>query len=172
MGTEKQEVLIIGGGPAGATSAIKLLERGVTPLIVEREKFPRYHVGEAMTGEGGAIVRELGIHEKLTEEHHTIKHGVNVFGSRGHSDWWVPVMQRTEDKELHEVFTYQGFRSLIDKMLFFMPQSLIGALEYLGADSHFENIAKGIVDSRDLLYFLSVCFVGLYAAALGMREKY
>jgi flavin-dependent dehydrogenase len=117
MGTEKQEVLIIGGGPAGATSAIKLLERGVTPLIVEREKFPRYHVGEAMTGEGGAIVRQLGIHEKLTEEHHTIKHGVNVFGSRGHSDWWVPVMQRTEDKELHEIHTYSVRRSQFDQVL-------------------------------------------------------
>jgi ABC-2 type transport system permease protein len=61
--------------------------------------------------------------------------------------------------------------TLIDKMLFFLPQSLLGALEYLGADFHFNNISKGIIDSRDLLYFLSVSFVGLYGAHLAMQEK-
>ncbi len=61
--------------------------------------------------------------------------------------------------------------TLIDKMLFFLPQSLLGILGYLGADSHFQNISKGIVDSRDVLYFLSVCFVGLYGTHLAMEEK-
>ncbi|UCG65019.1 MAG: ABC transporter permease subunit [Deltaproteobacteria bacterium] len=61
--------------------------------------------------------------------------------------------------------------TLIDKMLFFLPQSLLGILGYLGADYHFQNISKGIVDSRDVLYFLSVCFVGLYATQLAMQEK-
>ena len=61
--------------------------------------------------------------------------------------------------------------TLIDKMLFFLPQSLLGVLEYLGADFHFENISKGIIDSRDILYFLSVSFVGLYGAHLAMQEK-
>lgn len=117
MGLAKQDVLIVGGGPAGATTAMRLIERGVKPLIVERERFPRYHIGEALTGEGGAIVRELGIHEKLTDKDHRIKHGVNVFGSRGNPDWWVPVMQRTEDKELHEVFTYHVRRDVFDKLL-------------------------------------------------------
>lgn len=117
MGLANQDVLIIGGGPAGATSAMRLIERGVKPVIVERELFPRYHVGEAMTGEGGAIVRELGIHEKLTENDHTIKNGVNVFGSRGNPDWWVPVMQRTGDMELHEVTTFSVKRSVFDKLL-------------------------------------------------------
>ena len=61
--------------------------------------------------------------------------------------------------------------TLIDKMLFFLPQSLLGILGYLGADFHFQNISKGIVDSRDILYFLSVCFVGLYGTYLAMQEK-
>lgn len=62
--------------------------------------------------------------------------------------------------------------TLIDKMLFFLPRSLLGVLSYLGADYHFQNISKGIVDSRDIIYFLSVCFIGLYAAYLALREKY
>ena len=61
--------------------------------------------------------------------------------------------------------------TLIDKMLFFLPQSLLGFLEYLGAAFHFENISKGIIDSRDLLYFLSLSFIALYGTGLAMEEK-
>jgi ABC-2 type transport system permease protein len=60
---------------------------------------------------------------------------------------------------------------LIDKILFFLPSVFVGVFEYLGADSHFENVSKGILDSRDILYFLSLTFVSLYAAHLVMEEK-
>lgn len=61
--------------------------------------------------------------------------------------------------------------TLIDKMLFFFPAPLLGVIGYLGADYHFSNIAKGIIDTRDLVYFLSVIFIGLYATHLAMQEK-
>lgn len=61
--------------------------------------------------------------------------------------------------------------TLIDKMLFFFPRTLLPFLEYLGADFHFQNISKGIIDSRDLLYFLSVIFISLYGAHLAMQAK-
>jgi ABC-2 type transport system permease protein len=61
--------------------------------------------------------------------------------------------------------------TLIDKMLFFLPESLLGVLEYIGADFHFQNIAKGIIDSRDILYFASSSFVALYAGNLVMQGK-
>jgi ABC-2 type transport system permease protein len=64
------------------------------------------------------------------------------------------------------------FLTLIDKMLFFLPQSLLGILAYLGADFHFQNISKGIIDSRDVIYFLSVCFISLFAAHLALQEKH
>ena len=62
--------------------------------------------------------------------------------------------------------------TLIDKMLFFLPRSMLGVLAYLGADFHFQNISKGIIDSRDIIYFLSICFIGLYGSYLVLREKY
>jgi len=62
--------------------------------------------------------------------------------------------------------------TLIDKMLFFLPRSLLGVLSYLGADFHFQNISKGIIDTRDVLYFLSVSFLGLYGTYLALREKH
>jgi ABC-2 type transport system permease protein len=60
---------------------------------------------------------------------------------------------------------------LIDKIIFLVPAPLAGVLQYLGAGYHFENIAKGILDSRDILYFLSVIFLSLYATNLAMEGK-
>jgi len=62
--------------------------------------------------------------------------------------------------------------TLIDKMLFFLPRSLLGVLAYLGADFHFQNIARGIIDSRDILYFISICFVGMYGAYLALLQRH
>ena len=59
----------------------------------------------------------------------------------------------------------------IDKMLFFFPQILISVIGYIGADYHFQNISKGVIDSRDILYFGSVIFIGLYGAHLAMRSR-
>jgi len=56
--------------------------------------------------------------------------------------------------------------TLIDKMLFFLPDSVVGVFQYIGADYHFQNIAKGIIDTRDILYFVSVCTIMLYASYL------
>lgn len=62
--------------------------------------------------------------------------------------------------------------TLIDKMLIVLPQNILGFVAYLGADFHFRNIAKGIIDTRDIVYFVSVIFIGLYGAHLAMQEKY
>ena len=61
--------------------------------------------------------------------------------------------------------------AIIDKMLFFFPQPILDLVVYLSSAIHFANIAKGIVDSRDILYFLSIVFIGLYATHLTMQEK-
>ena len=64
-----------------------------------------------------------------------------------------------------------GVLAIIDKMLFFFPQSVLPVVTYLSAAVHFENIAKGIIDSRDIIYFLSIMFIGLYATHLVLQEK-
>jgi ABC-2 type transport system permease protein len=61
--------------------------------------------------------------------------------------------------------------TVFDRMLFFFPQSLVGVANNIGAGYHFQNISKGIIDSRDIIYFLSVAFIGLYGAHLVMQEK-
>ncbi len=61
--------------------------------------------------------------------------------------------------------------TLADKMLFFVPESILPVVAYLAAGTHFENISKGIIDSRDLLYFASVIFAGLYATYIALQNK-
>jgi ABC-2 type transport system permease protein len=60
---------------------------------------------------------------------------------------------------------------IIGHMLFFIPESILPVVSYLSSGVHFDNIAKGIVDTRDLLYFISIIFLGLYATHLALQEK-
>ena len=62
--------------------------------------------------------------------------------------------------------------TMIDKLLFFLPESMLGFFQFIGADYHFQNIARGILDSRDILYFLSVIFIALYGSLLAVQEKH
>ncbi len=61
--------------------------------------------------------------------------------------------------------------TLFDRMVFFFPAQIVEVFTYLAASYHFENISKGIIDSRDLLYFGSVIFVFLYGSNLVLHTK-
>ena len=61
--------------------------------------------------------------------------------------------------------------TLVDQMAIFMPRGFTPVFSYLAADVHFQNVAKGVVDTRDIVYFASVCFVGLYATHLALKSK-
>jgi flavin-dependent dehydrogenase len=113
----KTDVVIIGGGPGGSTSAMYLAREGIQSVMVEKEQFPRYHIGESLTAEAGGILRELGLGERMLQDKHPIKHGVKVYGTSGKNEWFVPVMQRDADWKLHEQFTWQVRRSNFDKMM-------------------------------------------------------
>jgi len=63
------------------------------------------------------------------------------------------------------------FLTLIDKMLFFLPERLLNIFQYIGADFHFQNISKGVIDSRDIVYFFSVSFIMLFATGIVIQRK-
>lgn len=61
--------------------------------------------------------------------------------------------------------------AIIDRMLFFIPERLVPIVEYLSANAHFTNISKGIIDSRDLIYFASVIFIFIFSTDIAMKEN-
>jgi len=61
--------------------------------------------------------------------------------------------------------------TIFDRMLFFVPESMLAVFAYLGSTAHFQNIARGIIDTRDLIYFLSLIFLALYGTAFVLQEK-
>jgi ABC-2 type transport system permease protein len=64
-----------------------------------------------------------------------------------------------------------GFLTLIDKVLVLLPRSLTDILQFIGADYHFQNVARGVLDSRDIVYFVSVTFLALFATKVAMDEQ-
>lgn len=60
---------------------------------------------------------------------------------------------------------------LFDKILFFIPQWSVGFVEFLGVDYHYLNIAKGVIDSRDIIYFISLTGFVLYLTVVSLDRR-
>lgn len=111
------DVAIIGGGPGGTTMALFLAREGINATIIEKEEFPRFHIGESMTGECGNVVRHLGLEAEMTKRQYPIKYGVTVYGPTGDNTFWIPVKGLNPDGTLADAYTWQVRRSDFDKML-------------------------------------------------------
>ncbi|MGA3285916.1 MAG: ABC transporter permease [Bacteroidota bacterium] len=59
----------------------------------------------------------------------------------------------------------------IDKMLIVMPDFATGILQFLSVDYHFSNIARGVIDTRDVVYFLSVLGFSLYLSVVSLERR-
>lgn len=62
--------------------------------------------------------------------------------------------------------------SLVDKLLMFVPKSIASILEYLSTEYHFNNIARGVIDTRDLVYYASLIVLGLYFSARAVQRRF
>jgi ABC-2 type transport system permease protein len=60
---------------------------------------------------------------------------------------------------------------MLDKVLIFVPMFLVPIFEYLSIDYHFSNIARGVIDSRDLIYYLSLGYVFILLTQVSLERR-
>src|SRR5579871_5763297 len=114
MPDTQYDAIVIGGGPAGSTAATVLAQHGRRVVLLEKEKFPRYHIGESLLPFGFFTMERIGMLEKLKKSHFVKKFSVQFVTQDGRSS--VPFYFHTHLK--HEAAqTWQVLRSELDQML-------------------------------------------------------
>ncbi|PYN67537.1 MAG: hydroxylase [Candidatus Rokuibacteriota bacterium] len=72
---DRYDVVVAGGGPAGSATGAFLALAGRRVLVVEREPFPRFHVGESLLPATLPILDRLGVHKAIAERGFQVKYG-------------------------------------------------------------------------------------------------
>lgn len=60
---------------------------------------------------------------------------------------------------------------MLDKILFYMPNWTVSTLEYISIDYHFSNIERGVIDTRDIVYYLSAVAIALMAGTTVLQRR-
>ena len=69
------DAAIVGGGPAGAATGAQLAKAGMRVIILEKETFPRFSIGESLLPHGNDLLREIGVWDKLEKAGFLRKYG-------------------------------------------------------------------------------------------------
>jgi flavin-dependent dehydrogenase len=112
--SETCDVVVIGGGPAGSTCSTLMAQEGLKVQLFERERFPRYHIGESLIPETYWVLRRLGMLEKMKQSGFVKKFSVQFVNALGKESapfyFW--------DNKPHECSqTWQVARSQFDQMM-------------------------------------------------------
>ncbi len=77
------QVIVIGGGPSGATAATLIAQRGYKVRLLEREHFPRFHIGESLIPQTYWVMKRLNMLNKMKSSEFVKKYSVQFVGSSG-----------------------------------------------------------------------------------------
>src|SRR5271155_1789130 len=109
------DAIIIGAGPAGSTAAAILAEYGHRVLILEREKFPRYHIGESLLPFTFQPLQRLGLIDKMRGSAFVKKYSVQFVSPSGRASQPFYFFNRYDRETIAQ--TWQVLRSEFDQML-------------------------------------------------------
>src|SRR6516162_8454752 len=114
MATEAVDAAVIGGGPAGSTVSTLLAQRGVRVRLYERERFPRFHIGESLIPETYWVFCRLNMLEKMRASPFVKKFSVQFVNAAGKES--APFY--FHDNKPHECSqTWQVIRSEFDTLM-------------------------------------------------------
>ncbi len=143
------DVIVVGGGPAGATTATLVAQQGFNVTLFERERFPRYHIGESLIPETFWVLERLKMIDKLRNSHFVQKHSVQFITDRG----TLSEPFYFADNKPHESSqTWQVLRSEFDQMML-------------------ENAAEQGVSVQEGVRVLEVLFEGKRAVGVRVQDE-
>src|SRR5437867_103064 len=106
--------IVIGGGPAGSTAAAVLAQKGRRVVLLEKEKFPRYHIGESLIPYTYFPLHRLGLIDKMKASHFPKKYSVQFVSTDGQASHPFYFFQHLKHEAAN---TWQVLRSEFDQML-------------------------------------------------------
>src|SRR5687768_7650044 len=114
MGSD-YDVILIGGGPSGSCASAILAEYGHKVLVLEREKFPRYHIGESLIPFTYGPLERLGMIPKMRASHFVKKYSATFVRTDGRRSQPFYFFDRYDRETIAQ--TWQVVRSEFDQML-------------------------------------------------------
>jgi flavin-dependent dehydrogenase len=143
------DVIVIGGGPAGATASTLIAQKGYRVQLFEREKFPRFHIGESLIPETYWVLKRLNMLDKMRSSPFVKKFSVQFVGSSGKLSEPFYFMEHKP----HECSqTWQVLRSEFDKLML-------------------DNAREHGVEAHEGVRVLDVLFEGQRAVGVRLKEE-
>ena len=148
-GPAHSEVVVIGGGPAGATTATLVAQRGRRVTLFERERFPRFHIGESLIPETFWVLERLGMLDRMRGSRFVEKHSVQFVNEKG---LLSEPFYFHDHKPQESSRTWQVVRSEFDEMML-------------------RNAAEQGVDVHEGVRVLDVLFEGDRATGVRVQDE-
>jgi halogenation protein CepH len=114
MKREQFDVVVMGGGPGGASAAAVLAPEGLRVLVLERERFPRFHVGESLLPAGWDLWERIGVTKELEAAGFVVKQGI-MFGMFNKDE--VKLLTAEYPEYFIRPWTYHVERARFDEIL-------------------------------------------------------